>query len=63
MNQAQELSCTNRVFLAKDRLIAAFRMERVTILAVTSVHKGISKLNRRSKRDDVRGVGDESCSM
>ncbi len=30
-------------------------------IAVTSVHKTLSGLNRRSGRDDVRGVGDALC--
>jgi len=38
-------------------------MARVTTVAVTSVHKTRSRLNRRSGRDDERGVGDESCSV
>jgi hypothetical protein len=46
-----------------SRLSDAFGMERVTTLAVVPVHNGLSRLNRRSGRDDVRGVGDESCSV
>jgi hypothetical protein len=32
-------------------------------LLLPCVNKTISGLNRRSGRDDVRGVGDESCSI
>jgi hypothetical protein len=31
--------------------------------AAVAVHKGFSGFYRRSGRDDVKGVGDKSCSV
>jgi hypothetical protein len=43
----------------------AFGMARVTlpVAPVHKVHKDVSGFYRRSKRCDVRGVGDESCTV
>jgi len=55
-------SVTERLAVREEvsRFSDAFGMARVTI-AVTSVHKTLSELCGRSGRDDVRGVGDDSC--
>lgn len=45
---------TGFVFLvAVSKLLGAFEMARLTKLAVTSVHKTLSGLNRRSGRDGL----------